>query len=281
MISKINIYPIKSLGKINLSESKVERRGLRFDRRFMLIDENGVFLTQREFPQMAKISVGFDKNNFEAAAKGFENLTFPQKISGGEKTNVRVWRSVCSAIVADEKINEWFGEVLKLKCKLVFMPDETEREINKMFSRNNDVVSFADGYPVLLIGENSLRNLNKRLSDKVPMNRFRPNIVVENSEAFAEDIWKKIKIGETVFRITKPCARCVVTTIDQEKGEIIGKEPLKTLAKFRSAKDVFPETYESFGLDKNAVLFGQNLVAENYGETIRIGDKLEILETSD
>ncbi len=277
-ISEINIYPVKSLGKINQSESKIEKRGLQFDRRFMLVDENGVFLTQREFPQMAKIAVKFEENDLEASAEEFENLTFPSKIFDGEKIDVQVWQSVCSAITADENINKWFGEVLKLNCRLVFMPDETEREINKMFNRNSDIVSFADGYPILLIGENSLENLNEKLETKLPMNRFRPNIVIENSQAFAEDNWKRVKIGETVFRSTKPCARCVVTTINQESGEIAGKEPLKTLAKFRTAKDVFPDSYEAFGLDKNAVLFGQNLVAEDYGETLKIGDKLEVLE---
>lgn len=278
-VSEINIYPVKSLGEINLTESKIEKRGLQFDRRFMLTDENGVFLTQRDFPQMAKIAVKFKNNNFEAAAENFENLTFPSEISVGEKIDVQIWQSVCSAIITDKKTNEWFSEVLKLNCKLVFMPDETKRKINKIFNAGNDIVSFADGYPVLLIGENSLKNLNEKLEAKLLMNRFRPNIVVENAEAFAEDNWKKIRIGETVFRATKSCARCVVTTIDQEKGEISGKEPLKTLAKFRLAKDVFPESYESYGLDKNAVLFGQNLVAENYNETIKVGDKLEVLET--
>ena len=277
-VSKVYIYPIKSFGGVNLNEAITEKRGLQFDRRFMLVDENGIFITQRDFPQMAKVAVKFVEKSFEASADGFENLSFPKEISEGEKIDVRIWQSVCSAIVAGKNINEWFGKVLNLNCKLVFMPDETEREINKKFNRNSDIVSFADGYPVLLIGENSLINLNEKLETKLPMNRFRPNIVIENSEAFAEDNWKKIRIGETVFRSTKPCARCVVTTIDQETGEISGKEPLKTLAKFRLAKDIFPENYESFGLDKNAVLFGQNLVAENYGEMIKIGDEVEILD---
>ena len=277
-VSEIFIYPVKSLGGIQLEHSLIQKRGLQFDRRFMLVDENGGFLTQRDFPQMAAIDIKLKENNFAASANNFGNLTFPKEISEGEKIDVRVWQSVCSAIVADEKINKWFSEVLQLNCKLVFMPDETEREINQKFNSGNDFVSFADGYPVLLIGENSLENLNEKLETKLPMNRFRPNIVIENAEAFAEDKWKKIRGGETVFRSTKPCARCVVTTTDQETGEIAGKEPLKTLAKFRLAKDIFPENYESFGLDKNAVLFGQNLVAENYGKMIKIGDEVEILD---
>ena len=148
------------------------------------------------------------------------------------------------------------------------MPDATEREINKKFRQNDEIVSFADGYPFLLIGENSLNDLNKKLETVLPMNRFRPNIVVFGSEAFAEDRWKKIKIGETVFRSTKPCARCVITTIEQRIGVFDGIEPLKTLAEYRKAKDVFPNNFESLDLNENSVLFGQNLIAENFGGNI-------------
>lgn len=276
-ISGIYIYPIKSLKGISLDESVVERRGLQYDRRWMLVDENGEFFTQREFPKMSVISTEIKENGLLIQAENFEDLLVPFEENGEETAKVRVWNSVCDALVSENFINEWFGEVLQTKCKLVFMPDNSERSINKLFDKNKDIVSFADGYPQLLIGENSLNDLNERLEEKLPMNRFRPNLVVSGSESFAEDNWKNIKIGETVFRSSKPCARCVMTTVNQNSGEFAGKEPLKTLAKYRMAKDVFPENYAELDLDKNAVLFGQNLIAENFGGRVKIGDSVEVL----
>ncbi len=276
-ISGISIYPIKSLKGISLNESIVEKRGLQFDRRWMLVDENAEFFTQREFPKMATISTEIKENGLQVSAENFENLLIPFEESRSETIKVRIWQSICDATVFDTSVNQWFGEVLGANCKLVYMPESSERKVNKFFDKNNDIVSFADGYPLLVISENSLNNLNEKLEEKLPMNRFRPNLVVSDSMSFAEDHWKKIKIGETVFRITKSCARCVITTIDQKEGSFAGKEPLKTLAKYRLAKDVFPDSYAELDLDKNAVLFGQNLIAENYGEKIKIGDKIEIL----
>jgi uncharacterized protein YcbX len=150
------------------------------------------------------------------------------------------------------------------------MPDETRRKVNYFYAvRKDDHVSFADGYPFLLIGENSLEDLNRRLERKVPMNRFRPNFVVSGSAAFAEDEWKRIKIGAGEFHVVKPCARCVITTVDQATGEKQGVEPLKTLASYRIPKRSI----------KKKILFGQNLIAENEGEVLRVGDQVEIFES--
>jgi uncharacterized protein YcbX len=276
-ISGINIYPIKSLKGIALNESIVEKRGLQFDRRWMLVDENGEFFTQREFPKMAIISTEINKNGLQVSAESFEDLLIPFEENAKETIKVRVWQSVCDAIVSDNIINEWFSEVLETNCKLVYMPENSERNVNELFNKNNDIVSFADGYPLLVIGESSLNDLNEKLEEKLPMNRFRPNLVVSGSESFAEDNWKKIKIGETIFRSSKPCERCVITTIDQSVGNFSGKEPLKTLAKYRMAKEVFPENYTFLGLRETSVLFGQNLIAENFGEKVKIGDSIKIL----
>lgn len=272
-ISGIYIYPIKSLKGILLENSLVEKRGLQFDRRWMLVDENGEFFTQREFPKMATVSIKLQDDSLKISAEGFEDLSVPFE-TAGETVKVRVWQSVCDAIASANHINKWFSEVLQTNCRLVFMPDESEREVNAMFNKNRDIVSFADGYPLLVIGENSLNDLNEKLADKIPMNRFRPNLIVSGSAPFAEDLWEKIKIGETVFRSSKPCVRCVMTTIDQKAGVFTGKEPLKTLASYRMAKDVFPGNYAEFGLEKTGVLFGQNLIAENFGETVKIGDEI-------
>lgn len=275
-LSEINIYPIKSLKGISLNQAKVEQRGLQYDRRWMLVDEVGDFFTQREFPKMATIAIDLIENGLAVSADGFEDLFISYQPTG-KKIKVRVWQSVCDAIESEVEINRWFSKVLQTKCRLVYMPDESKREVNPLFNQMDDIVSFADGYPFLIIGENSLADLNSRLKNEVPMNRFRPNFVAQDSAAFAEDGWKKLSIGNTTFRVTKPCARCVIPTIDQHKGFFTGKEPLKTLANYRLAKDVFPTNFQSLDLDKNAVLFGQNLIAENIGETLKIGDELKIL----
>lgn len=283
-ISEINIYPIKSLKRIALDSAIVEKRGLRFDRRWMLTDRNGYFFTQRELPHMATIRVSLNGDGLIASAPGAEDLHIPAHPEVRLRQHVTIWQSEVEAHVYDRHVNEWFSEVLKRECRLVQMPESTERHVSEPFDSGEDIVSFADGYPLLLIGEESLEELNRRIAEaadknvRVPMNRFRPSIVVKGSPAFAEDNWAKIRVGETVFRVVKPCGRCVITTTDQEKGEVVGKEPLLTLTKFRKAIDVRPEGYERFGHGPNSVLFGENLVPENPGGVISVGDKVKVLE---
>ena len=224
----------------------------------------------------------------------------PVDASNAERVVTKVWDSTSEALSYDVETNKWFSDALEREVKLLYMPDDAGREVNQLFNQGNERVSFADGYPLLVIGEASLADLNKRLAGNfsasttpsakrghpscpggelfspLPMNRFRPNIVVSGSAAFAEDDWKRFRVGEAIFRSTKPCARCVMTTVDQIKGEFDGKEPLKTLAAYRMAKDVMPDRYESLGLNATAVLFGQNLVPETPGVTIKIGDQVTI-----
>lgn len=277
-VSEINIYPIKSLGGISVSESIIDDRGFRDDRRFMLVDENNDLLTQRDVSKLATFGVELTADSLLITEEAAGKLEISRSFQSAEKTEVRVWDSFCDALVAEGSINQWFSDILEKDCRLVQMPESTNRQINQLFNKGNEVVSFADGYPYLLIGEDSLIELNTRLDSKILMNRFRPNIVVSGSKAFAEDGWKKIRIGNTVFRSTKPCARCVVTTIDQSSGVSDVSEPLRTLATYRKSSDVFPETFGDYGLGKNDVLFGQNLVAENFGEVIKIGDEIEIID---
>lgn len=267
-LSEINIYPVKSLRGISLTEAKVERRGLEFDRRWMLVDKNNKFMTQREFPRMATL-VPEIKSDGLVVSNGGGKILVPFETHPKETARVRIWKSICRAEIYNDPINQFFSEALETKCRLVFMPDETERKVNYLYKiAADDHVSFADGYPFMLLGENSLANLNEKLEEPLPMNRFRPNFVVSGSEGFAEDGWKKITIGNTTFNIVKPCERCVIPTIDQQKGIKTGVEPTKTLASFRTKKSI-----------KKKILFGQNLIAEKGGEVLRVGDKIEILET--
>jgi uncharacterized protein len=287
-ISEINIYPIKSLKGISLSGSVVEKRGLRYDRRWMLTDPEGIFLTQREVPKMAAIAVAIVGGGLRVSADGYPPMHIPFEPDHGEWRDVTVWQSTVTGAMYRGAVSEWFSDVLGRNCRLVLMPETAERHVSERFDTGDDLVSFADGYPLLLIGEGSLEYLNQRLLDKygdesedvklpLPMNRFRPNVVIAGSGPFEEDRWAQIKIGEAVFRVAKPCARCVITTIDPERGEFDGKEPLKTLASFRMAKDAFVDTYESFGHKPTAVLFGENLIPENLGAAIRVGDQIEVI----
>jgi len=290
-ISELNIYPVKSLKGIALTDAVVEKRGLRYDRRWMLTDPDGMFFTQRDVPKMAAVTVAVDWNGLTVSADGVGSIHVPQEPDQGTRQQVTVWQSDVDGLVYNGPVSEWFSDVLSKKCQLVLMPDTSERHVSERFDTGDDIVSFADGYPLLLIGEGSLDELNERIMNRkeetvdedvrvpYPMNRFRPNLVVKGSEPFAEDTWARIKVGEAIFRVAKPCARCVMTTVDQTRGEFDGKDPLKTMATFRMAKDAFPTTYESFDQKPNAVLFGENLIPENPGAIVRLGDPVEILET--
>lgn len=268
-LSEINIYPIKSLGGISVERSVVENRGLKYDRRWMLVDKDYKFLTQREIPKMATVGTEVLKNSLRVSSDG-KDVEIPFEIKTEETKVVKVWSSRCRAKIYEKSINDWFSDALQTDCRLALMPHETTRKVNYFYAvHEDDAVSFADAYPILIANEESLNDLNSRLDAPVPMNRFRPNLVVSGADAFAEDGWKQIKIGGVIFHAVKPCGRCVITTIDQARGEKQGVEPLKTLASYRIPKRSV----------KKKILFGQNLIAENVGETIRVGDEIEVVET--
>lgn len=276
-LSEIWIYPVKSLKGFQTAAARVEKRGLAHDRRRMLVDERGVFISQRENPKLALIQTRIDGDRLFFSARGGAELNIELEPAAGPIVDVRVWDSVCPALVADERVNRWFTDVLKKDCRLVYMPEETKREIGKLDTIPADIVSFADGYPLLLIGEGSLTELNNRSDEEIRMNRFRPNLVIGGTDGFAEDDWQRIEIGDTRFQVAGPCARCVVTTIDQEQGRRFSNEPLKTLADFRRAANVYPNRFEELGLQKNAVLFGQNLIPLDPQGLIKAGDPVKVL----
>ena len=298
ILSEINIYPIKSCRGISLAESVVEERGLQFDRRWMLVDENNRFLTQREYPVMATIGVRVENGKLKVQSRGSSLEISPAKTQSRTE-RVTVWSSRVEAAVYGDEVNEFFSEVIGSRVRLVTMTEAT-RPVNYWYRiHNGNHVSFADGYPFLLIGEGSLEELNRRiaanssdgstnsasdhpsyrggesederagmLAPRVPMNRFRPNFVVKGSEPFAEDTWKKVRIGSTIFHVVKPCARCPIPTIDQETGVRHSSEPTRTLATFRQVRRA----------GKNKILFGQNLIADEAGGRLRVGDEVEVVE---
>ncbi|MGA7161012.1 MAG: MOSC N-terminal beta barrel domain-containing protein [Bacteroidota bacterium] len=261
ILSEINIYPLKSAKGISLQTAYVELRGIQFDRRWMVVDESGMFLSQRDFPRLALVSTRIDNEILHVSASGMSALDLPIKQQFGHAVQVQIHSDVTKGVFAGEEAKNWFSDFLGVPCRVMFMPDEILRPVNPKYARDGDIVSFADAYPLLLISESSLDDLNKRLTVPVPMNRFRPNIVVRDCGAYDEDHWKKIRIGKMIFYVVKPCSRCVTPTVDQETG-VQGKEPLATLSQYRKVD--------------GQVFFGQNAIPEENGP-LRIGDAVEIV----
>lgn len=256
-LSEINIYPIKSLGGISLQSSEVEERGLKYDRRWVLVDESNTFFTQRDFPEMALIKVAIEQQRLKLQhkTKTVEPLLIPFEFEHLKTEKVVIWKDTVVGDFYNNQIDEWFSNILGIKCHLVKMPETTKRVVDEFYAKNK-IVSFADGYPFLIIGQASLDDLNTRMEIPLPMNRFRTNFVFNGGKPFEEDNWKKFKIGNVVFQAVKPCARCVITTTNQETAKRL-HEPLLTLSKFRK-----------FG---NEVMFGMNLICHSMGK-IKLGD---------
>lgn len=262
-ISQLYIYPVKSLAGIAVDTATVTSRGLQHDRRMMLVDEQNRFLTQREYPEMALLQPVLAEEGIYIHHKknSHPTLFMPQQpAEGSASITVTVWDDGCEALPHEAAINTWFSQALGIHCRLVYMPDTSNREADKRYAHNNEIVSFADGYPILLIGQASLDDLNARLPQALPMNRFRPNIVFTGGAPFLEDQLHHFSINGIHFTGVKPCARCVMTTIDQENSTA-AKEPLKTLSTYRQ-KD-------------HKILFGQNLVHTGEG-SISVGDSITV-----
>jgi hypothetical protein len=254
----LNVYPIKAARGIPLDDSEVDEFGLLYDRRWMVVDDSGEFLSQRSHPRLALVVPTIADETLVVNAPGMPTLEIPLSPSRAVTMRVAVWDDSCAATWLGDKPARWFSEFLDCSCSLVRMAPETIRPADPAFAPVGARVSFADGFPFLLISQESLEDLNRRLDMPVPMNRFRPNLVVSGGEAYAEDHWTKIEIGGLGLRIVKPCGRCVVTTTDQTSGER-GQEPLRTLATYRKRD--------------GEVMFGQNVVHEGPGR-LCVGDRV-------
>ena len=265
-VSEIKIYPIKSCRGFSVPQAEVEARGLVGDRRYMLVDANGRFLTQREHPRMALIDVRGTHDGYRVEGPGQPPLTIPRVLATGAESEVRIWRDTVSATLAGEDINIWFSQYLGFACGLVYMADNQHRPVPNEAAEFDDEVSFADGAPILLISTGSLADLNGRLAAPVTMDRFRPNIVVEAPTPFVEDSWRSIAIGSAELAVAWQCSRCILPTIDPATGVAHPRqEPLETL---RSYRRVGPK-----------VMFGQNLIPRKHG-AIRIGDAVRVIDTA-
>ena len=263
-LASIHIYPLKSGQPIDLVASEVMPRGLPGDRRWMLVDETGRFLTARQFPRLAMVGALLEGDVLRLRAPGMTELAIPMQPASPNHLVVTVWKDQVNAVAPSEAADAWFSEWLGKAVRLVQMTDDIHRPVTPDYGRAGDEVSFADGFPLLLITTASLADLNRRLAQPVPMQRFRPNVVIDGADPYAEDTWTRLRIGEVEFEGVKNCSRCVFTTIDPETGtKSADGEPLKTLGTYRLAD--------------GGIYFGQNLIPRSSG-TIRVGDAVEILE---
>ncbi len=262
-LSSLHIYPIKSCGGIALTESEVDLFGLRHDRRFMVVTPRGEFVTQRECPALATVRVSLGAPHVVLEAPGLPMLRMALSPMGGRPVVAQVWDDTIRAVAPDPAADDWFSNVVGQEAMLAYIPDTVVREVDRHWAPEGGRTGFADGFPFLIAGEASLADLNSRLAVPLPMNRFRPNMVVSGSAPFAEDGWRRMTIGGIPMQVVKPCARCVVTTTDQETGGRADDEPLRTLATFRR--------------QERKVMFGQNVVHYGVG-WVRVGDEVRLEE---
>lgn len=279
IVSQLFIYPLKSCRGIELQQTRVNIQGLYWDREMMLVSGSGKFITQRQFPQLAKVKVEIAAQNIVLRISDgtLPPLVFTPNLTG-TNIEVEIWRDRQIAVDQGDEVAQWFHQLLNLDsskvCRLVRQSPNDVRLLNPRYSSaKENSISFADNYPVMLTANASLDELNERIVEihqqqqqAIPMNRFRPNIVLETIEPFIEDTWSAIQIGEVRFTVVKPCSRCIITTIDQHEGmKNKLKEPLNTLGTFRQ-------------LSEQGVMFGVNMIPENEG-MIRYGDRLKVIET--
>ncbi|MEI6380830.1 MAG: MOSC N-terminal beta barrel domain-containing protein [Cyanobacteriota bacterium ELA615] len=271
-VKQLWIYPIKSCQGISLTSAPVTLKGLKWDRELMLVDSLGGFLGQRQYPKLASVKVELKQENLILSLEdqNIKPLVFSPTLEGEQKP-VGIWLDKTIAIDQGDIVANWFEKLLQLEgVRLVRQSPQHIRPIDPNYAhKENEPVSFADGYPLLLTNSSSLDELNRRLDEKytnntkISMNRFRPNVVVETDIPFLEDHWRSITIGSLEFAVIKSCSRCIVTTTDQASGQLDPqKEPLATLSQFRNFR--------------GNINFGENLVPRETG-SLNVGDMVEVI----
>ena len=257
-VRSLHVYPLKSARGVDVREATTTDRGFEHDRRFMVVDPRGRFLSQRELPGMARIETALERDTLVLAWKGLGRLQVPLRPTEGPRVPVEVWDDTCEALEIEG--GTWLSEALGAPCRLVYMPEETLRPVDPDHATHGELVSFADGFPYLLLSQASLDELSERVGEGMSARRFRPNLVVEGCGPGEEDRWGTIQIGGIHFSLVKPCSRCPIVTVDPETG-VFGKEPLAALASYRK--------------QGRKVMFGQNLLARGEG-VVRVGDPVQV-----
>lgn len=265
-LSNMYVYPVKSLAGMEVSHWQVNEKGLLYDRKWMLVDDENLFLSQRRLPRMALIKTAIDADRLILSAPEMENIALPlSDAAEGEELLTQIWKDECIGRRISTEVDEWFSDFLKTPCRLVYQPDETVRTVDPDYAKATDKVNFSDGFPFLIVSEASLTTLNQAMGLELSMARFRPNLVIADCEAYAEDRWRQIRIGDIGFRLPKPCSRCAVPSIDPETAQK-DSEPLTTLNRLRKWH--------------NKVYFGQNALHNGQGE-LHIGDKVVVSSTGE
>jgi len=260
-VSGLTIFPVKSCCGVDLKKAVLDTKGFKFDRRWMIADSSGRFLTQREYPRLSLIGVKQGADRLTLNAPGMRTLNIPLSLKNNQLMPVVIWNDTVEAVTAGTESAAWISSYLGISSRFFYMPDTSDRPVNPKYAFKREQVHFGDAFPVLLISGASLEDLNSRLQTPLPMNRFRPNIVVAGCAPYEEDTWKRIQIGSTHFQVVKPCERCAITLVDQSTG-IKGQEPLRTLSEYRNVD--------------GKVLFGQNLIHHGDGE-VNVGDEVRVL----
>lgn len=259
-LSQLTIYPVKSCAGIKLKTAYTSPFGLQYDRRWMLVDSNGVMLTQRQHPRMCLIQPALDNGRLSLSAPAMDKLYVEQSTV---TLPVSVWEDQCSALDCGDQAAAWLSEFMGVSTRLVYFPEDEIRQVDLAYAQPGDITAFSDGFPYLLISQASLDALNSRLQTPVQMRRFRPNLVVEGCEAFAEDQWQSLLMGDVQFKRVKPCSRCVIPSIDPHTAQK-NPEVVRTLASFRKTG--------------KRVLFGQNLTASGKGR-LHTGMTVSLIDT--
>lgn len=260
-LSELNIYPVKSLAGTSLNHSIVDGFGLQNDRRWMLVDNQGKMLTQRKLARMCLIRPQITAQGIRLSASGMPDMEL-SITHLTDSCKAQVWDDVCNAYDAGDQAAQWLSDFLAIDCRLTYFPDDEVRQLDQDYAQADDKTAFSDGFPLLLISQASLDDLNSRLETPITMSRFRPNLVITGSDAFEEDQWQRIRIGDMTFRLVKPCSRCSIPTIDPSNAEK-SKEPIATLSQYRKRD--------------NKVYFGQNAIADGTGE-LSVGMPVKVLE---
>ena len=260
-LSGITIYPVKSCAGSNLDNVTLDRFGPIGDRRWLVVDERGRFLSQRDQALMCLVRVEQVQGGIRLSL-GDDSIQVTTPGADAPELRVSVWEDSVLALLADSRAAQWLSAQFDRPCRLVYMPDTCRRLVDGLYAREGETVSFADGFPLLLISQASLDDLNSRLDKPVPMNRFRPNLVVSGCDSFAEDGWRRIRIGDVEFDVAKPCSRCVIPSIDQATAHRDGQIN-RVLASYRRVN--------------GQVMFGQNLLYQRAG-TLSLGDSVEVLD---
>ncbi|SEK44401.1 hypothetical protein SAMN05444354_101594 [Stigmatella aurantiaca] len=263
-ITELFLYPLKSAAALPLTQAQVEPLGVEHDRRWMVAEPDGTFITGRRDPALLRIQAVPSTTGLRLSAPGLPSLEVPVPPRDAPRLEISIWDDTCSAARAGEAADAWLSAFLGRPVCLVYVDERMERPVDPQYSAPGDKVGFADGFPLLLLSRASLAALNQRLARPVSLLHFRPNLVVEGCEPFAEDTWKRLLIGSVELEVVSPCARCVLTTFDPLTQERDPEgEPLRTLTAFRR--------------QQNKVMFGQNVVVRRPGK-LQVGDAVEVLE---